>query len=49
VLALPDLDEFGKQFGLEVHSSSPKALAKLRGIRERMASLIKAIGFSAES
>jgi tripartite-type tricarboxylate transporter receptor subunit TctC len=49
-LAQPDLIEFGKQFGLEVQSSSADALADLlKADAEEWRRLIKQVGFTAES
>lgn len=50
VLAQPELQEFGKQFGLEVQSSSAPALADLlKADAEEWRRLIKQVGFTAES
>jgi tripartite-type tricarboxylate transporter receptor subunit TctC len=49
-LAQPDLVEFGKQFGLEIQSSSASALAELlKADAEEWRRLIKQVGFTAES
>lgn len=49
-LAQPDLVEFGKQFGLEIQSSSAPALAELlKSDANEWRQLIKEIGFTAES
>jgi tripartite-type tricarboxylate transporter receptor subunit TctC len=50
VLAQPELQEFGKQFGLEVQSSTAPALAELlQADAEEWRRLIKQVGFTAES
>lgn len=49
-LAQPDLIEYGKQFGLEIQSSSAPALADLlTADAEEWRRLIKQVGFTAES
>ena len=49
-LAQPDLIEYGKQFGLEVQSSSAPALADLlKADADEWRRLIKQVGFTAES
>lgn len=49
-LAQPDLVEYGKQFGLEIQSSSAPALADLlKADAEDWRRLIKQVGFTAES
>lgn len=49
-LAQPDLVEYGKQFGLEIQSSSAPALADLlRADADEWRRLIKQVGFTAES
>ncbi|MEO5672824.1 MAG: tripartite tricarboxylate transporter substrate-binding protein [Ramlibacter sp.] len=49
-LAQPDLIEYGKQFGLEIQSSSAPALADLlKADAEEWRRLIKQVGFTAES
>jgi tripartite-type tricarboxylate transporter receptor subunit TctC len=49
-LAQPELQEFGKQFGLEVQSSTAPVLADLlKADAEEWRRLIKQIGFTAES
>ena len=49
-LAQADLIEYGKQFGLEIQSSSPSALAELlQADAEEWRQLIKQVGFTAES
>jgi tripartite-type tricarboxylate transporter receptor subunit TctC len=49
-LAQADLVEFGKQFGLEVQSSSADALAELlKADADEWRRLIKQVGFTAES
>lgn len=49
-LAQPDLIEYGKQFGLEIQSSSAPALAELlQADANEWRQLIKQVGFTAES
>lgn len=49
-LTQPDLVEFGKQFGLEVQSSTPEQLAALlQADAEEWRRLIRQVGFTAES
>jgi tripartite-type tricarboxylate transporter receptor subunit TctC len=49
-LAHPDVVDFGKQFGMEVQSSSPSMLADLlKADAEEWRRLIKQVGFTAES
>lgn len=49
-LSQPDVVEFGKQFGLEVQSSSPQELGDLlKADANEWRQLIKEIGFTAES
>ncbi|MGH8864705.1 MAG: tripartite tricarboxylate transporter substrate-binding protein [Burkholderiales bacterium] len=49
-LAQPDLIEYGKQFGLEIQSSSAPALADLlKADADEWRRLIKQVGFTAES
>jgi tripartite-type tricarboxylate transporter receptor subunit TctC len=49
-LAQPDLIEYGKQFGLEIQSSSAPALSELlQADANEWRGLIKQVGFSAES
>jgi tripartite-type tricarboxylate transporter receptor subunit TctC len=49
-LAQPDLQEFGKQFGLEVQASTAPVLAELlKSDAEEWRRLIKQVGFTAES
>lgn len=49
-LGQPDVVDFGKQFGLEVQSSSPSVLADLlKADAEEWRRLIKQVGFTAES
>src|SRR5262245_3679149 len=50
VLAQPDVVEFGKQFGLEVQASTPRALAEtLKADAAQWGGLVKETGFTAES
>lgn len=50
VLAQPEVVEFGKQFGLEIQSSSPQQLAELlKADAEEWRGLIKETGFTADS
>lgn len=50
VLAQPDMQEFGRQFGLEVQPSSAPALADLlQADAEEWRRLVKQVGFTAES
>jgi tripartite-type tricarboxylate transporter receptor subunit TctC len=50
VLAQPDVVEFGKQFGLEVRASTPRALAEtLKADAAEWGGLVKETGFTAES
>jgi tripartite-type tricarboxylate transporter receptor subunit TctC len=50
VLAQPELAEFGKQFGLEVQSSTPQQLADLlKADAEEWRGLVKETGFTADS
>lgn len=50
VLAQPEVVEFGKQFGLEIRSSSPQQLAELlKADADEWRGLIKETGFSADS
>jgi tripartite-type tricarboxylate transporter receptor subunit TctC len=50
VLAQPDVVEFGRQFGLEIQSSSPQQLAELlKADADEWRVLIKETGFSADS
>jgi tripartite-type tricarboxylate transporter receptor subunit TctC len=49
-LAQPDLVEYGKQFGLEIQSSTASELAELlRADADEWRRLIKQVGFTAES
>ncbi len=49
-LAQPDLIDYGKQFGLEIESSTPSALADLLNAdTQEWRRLIKQVGFTAES
>src|SRR5262245_7512765 len=50
VLAQPDVVEFGKQFGLEVQASTPRALAEtLKADAAEWGGLVKETGFTADS
>jgi hypothetical protein len=49
-VAQPDLVEYGKQFGLEIQSSSAPSLAELLAAdAQEWRRLIKQVGFTAES